>query len=1139
MASVCVKLFYLVLLGLCFSGVTGSTISHEVQELLRLLDPSAAAAYEGDIVGANGNAKGMYDGDIEGTGGTNGGTDGDTGGTDGGTDGGTGGTDGDTEGMDGDAQDTDGDAQDTDGGAQDTDGDAQDTDGDAQDTDGGAQDTNWETEDTDGEIEANDGDPEDTEGETEDPDGVAEDINGDTEVTDMDGDTDDTDKESAEGIDGETKDADGGIEANDGNAEDTAGETEGTDGDTEYTDHDGDTDADGEDTKYSAGDTEAIDGEDTEGTNWDPEDTEGVTEDINGETGVADMDGYTDDTDKETEDPDGEASDTDEETEGDTKGLVRTLAKKNLARGTGTDGLAFQQSRSQNSGSSACEVPLDLFFLLDGSRSVKAANFNKVKQFAVNVVNSFDVSTAATRVGVLQYSTSNALVFNLGGKADKSSTVSAINSISYQRGSGTMTGAALRYVRGNAAWRGGDIPKVMIVLTDGKSDDAVSGAAQNLVADGVEVFTIGVGNSDHAELLQVANNKQEHVIELTNFNALATKIDKMARDVCSYASSVFTGDHAFEVLRTANQHYRENEFFVIKARLPADGLSVSENWCRDYQRLCAQYGLRPTGCGESHVNHANFAKCRTEYNSDPYINNALGCHPNGGVAAVANRAFSTGATTSNSFGFSQCHPSYCKRRISQSRNGLYYTATSGIVYTVCKGSADACTNYVLPNGTMRSPCVNGDCVDGGYNNTGRFCKCNSGYGGNNCERDVDGCSPNPCDDEATCEDIAAPGTGAKCTCRPGFVGDGKSDGSGCEVPAPVTELSATTTCTNDYMELSIPEDQLTDINLNNLHWERDENCGASTNGSHYIFRTRLYGCGTQVTFGSRFVIFKNKINILGVHLNGGVITREGDIRITSKCKYERHEWVESTFLPIPGGLSFTEEGFGQLEVRLSMFPTRQYRRPYRANQYPIRLRLRQHIYMQLEVQGHGQRLSVLALNCKATMSPEPNDTLQYELIKDGCASDPTLQIYDVNNNSKERFGFEAFRFIREVKTVYVHCEVVVCNAANSGSRCSQGCVRSSRGKRAAGEKVDMRGRHMIYQGPVTLDEDKEAANTLRLVNDEETAPGRRSAPWATLAAGGGLMALALAVLGAAIVLKRSRREKWAYQDLSNMEEDGE
>ncbi|XP_035699356.1 uncharacterized protein LOC118431996 [Branchiostoma floridae] len=189
----------------------------------------------------------------------------------------------------------------------------------------------------------------------------------------------------------------------------------------------------------------------------------------------------------------------------------------------------------QITGSSACVAPLDLFLLLDGSGSVGTANFDKVKQFAADVVNSFDVSPTATRVGVAQYSDRNSLVFNLGDHADKPSTVSAINGISYQRG-GTKTGAALEFVRQNAAWRGGAVPKVMIVLTDGKSGDAVAAPSQSLAADGVAVYAIGVGNFDHAELLQIANSDQDKVIELTDFNALATKIDDIAKVVCSSVS---------------------------------------------------------------------------------------------------------------------------------------------------------------------------------------------------------------------------------------------------------------------------------------------------------------------------------------------------------------------------------------------------------------------------------------------------------------------------------------------------------------------------------------------------------------------------------------------------------------------------
>ncbi|EGD77143.1 hypothetical protein PTSG_07477 [Salpingoeca rosetta] len=53
--------------------------------------------------------------------------------------------------------------------------------------------------------------------------------------------------------------------------------------------------------------------------------------------------------------------------------------------------------------------------------------------------------------------------------------------------------------------------------------------------------------------------------------------------------------------------------------------------------------------------------------------------------------------------------------------------------------------------------------------------CTTGYTGDGftCE-DIDGCNPVPCDADATCADVAAPGTGATCTCNEGFFGDGST-----------------------------------------------------------------------------------------------------------------------------------------------------------------------------------------------------------------------------------------------------------------------------------------------------------------------------------------------------------------------------
>ncbi|XP_066294600.1 fibropellin-1-like [Branchiostoma lanceolatum] len=242
----------------------------------------------------------------------------------------------------------------------------------------------------------------------------------------------------------------------------------------------------------------------------------------------------------------------------------------------------------------------------------------------------------------------------------------------------------------------------------------------------------------------------------------------------SFSCRIESENHAFDVLRTANQSYREIEFFAIEARLPADGLSASEDWCRDYQNLCADFGLRPTGCGASWTLNGganayssgklyHVSRCVTEYNSDPYINNVLSCAPAGRVAEVVNLAFSADATYTyqRSFGFFSCSTSYCKREIVESRNSLYYTAAAfpgdRIVYTVCKGSAIACAS---------SPCMNGaTCQNEGY---GYNCSCVTGYTGNNCEVNIDECASSPCVNGGRCIDGVNSYT---CQCPAGTTGD--------------------------------------------------------------------------------------------------------------------------------------------------------------------------------------------------------------------------------------------------------------------------------------------------------------------------------------------------------------------------------
>ncbi|XP_066300675.1 ZP domain-containing protein-like isoform X2 [Branchiostoma lanceolatum] len=172
----------------------------------------------------------------------------------------------------------------------------------------------------------------------------------------------------------------------------------------------------------------------------------------------------------------------------------------------------------------------------------------------------------------------------------------------------------------------------------------------------------------------------------------------------------------------------------------------------------------------------------------------------------------------------------------------------------------------------------------------------------------------------------------------------------------------------------------------------------------------------------------------------------------------------SEFLPIPGGLEFVDEGFGQLSIRLDLFPTQSYLAPYTTPDYPVHKHLRDRMYLQLQVQGHARQLSVIALHCEATSGH--NTSLQYPLIQDGCASDDTLRFYGGPDPGTQRFGLEAFRFVQEVTTVHIRCEVEVCDGAEAGSRCAQGCRTSRHRKRALEDKKDMKSRFVISRGPI-------------------------------------------------------------------------
>ncbi|XP_035659096.1 uncharacterized protein LOC118404179 [Branchiostoma floridae] len=211
---------------------------------------------------------------------------------------------------------------------------------------------------------------------------------------------------------------------------------------------------------------------------------------------------------------------------------------------SGSLGSITVDSTSFVSGEAAtlCRNPLDIIFLLDGSGSVGASNFEKVKQFTKKAISGFDISPSGTQVGVIQYSTRTRQEFSMNSFVTKETLSSAIDEVQYMRG-GTLTGKAIRYVTkygfGKSDGARPGVPKVVIVVTDGVSYDAVAAPALEAQQKGITVYAIGVSGYDADQLEQIASNNNTLAF-VDNFNLLDNLRNTLLTGVCDAATPVFT-----------------------------------------------------------------------------------------------------------------------------------------------------------------------------------------------------------------------------------------------------------------------------------------------------------------------------------------------------------------------------------------------------------------------------------------------------------------------------------------------------------------------------------------------------------------------------------------------------------------------
>ncbi|KAI1895953.1 hypothetical protein AGOR_G00112080 [Albula goreensis] len=280
---------------------------------------------------------------------------------------------------------------------------------------------------------------------------------------------------------------------------------------------------------------------------------------------------------------------------------------------------------------------------------------------------------------------------------------------------------------------------------------------------------------------------------------------------------------------------------------------------------------------------------------------------------------------------------------------------------------------------------------------------------------------------------------------------------------------------------------------------KDPTCSLTTNGSHIMGTMSLNSCGTQTEDDGDYIVFKNEINSIK---ETGVITRQTMVQIPFSCSYPKVAHVSTNFKNHKSDYVFTETGFGSFSYSFEFYTDSTFQTVIDPNSYPVEVELLEKIHMGIQAHSYLPQVVLFVESCRATPDDNPDNALYYDIFKDGCSMDDTV---NVSSGGKTEFKFEiqAFKFTGDFDKVYISCRVMLSTP--------QGAARSDEP-------------HVIMQGPLIR-----RKSTLRSLGSEESSSGSERVNVSTLAFAG-LFILTLVVLAGVMIfsVRKSRNLRGSH-----------
>lgn len=184
-----------------------------------------------------------------------------------------------------------------------------------------------------------------------------------------------------------------------------------------------------------------------------------------------------------------------------------------------------------------CRDKVDLAFLVDasGNKDSKGQqNFKTSLEFVKAICSMFVINQLESHIGFVVFSTNSQVVLNFKTYFDQKSVENAIDDIKYTGGV-TDIGSGLELVKSKIfdSTSRPNVPRILIVVTSGKSTGDVLRPSKALRDAGVTVFCVGVGNGyDLKELDEIATDPDGSHVFTADVSQMGLVVKTIKGRVC-------------------------------------------------------------------------------------------------------------------------------------------------------------------------------------------------------------------------------------------------------------------------------------------------------------------------------------------------------------------------------------------------------------------------------------------------------------------------------------------------------------------------------------------------------------------------------------------------------------------------------